>query len=142
MILYLQNIREMKKILGQVKTIAIIGAKDKPGQPVDRVGRYLIGAGFTVYPVHPKRQNVWGLRTYTSILDIPDQIDLVNIFRAPEFCPDHAREVLQLKTLPLIFWLQEGIISEESRKILQEKSILFVQDKCVMIEHKCLFQRN
>lgn len=132
--------REMKKILGQVKTIAIIGAKDKSGQPVDNVGRYLIRAGFTVYPVHPKRQTVWGLRTYTTILDIPDQIDLIDVFRAPEFCPDHAREVLQLKKLPLIFWLQQGIVSEESRKILQGKPVLFVQDKCLMIEHKRIFE--
>jgi hypothetical protein len=131
--------QEVKKTLSQVKTIAIIGAKDKSGQPVNDVGRYLIQAGFTVYPVHPKRQNVWGLPTYTSILDIPDQIDLVNVFRAPKFCPDHAREVLQLKKLPLIFWLQLGIVSEESRKILQDKPVLFIQDKCLMVEHKRLF---
>ena len=57
---------ELAALLGQVKTIAIVGAKDKPGQPVDRVGRYLIEAGFTVIPVHPKRTSVWGLAAYIS----------------------------------------------------------------------------
>ncbi|MDY7002203.1 MAG: CoA-binding protein, partial [Thermodesulfobacteriota bacterium] len=62
---------ELKGILAQVKTIAVIGASDRPGRPVDMVGRYLIQAGYTVIPVHPKRKTVWGAQAFASVLDVP-----------------------------------------------------------------------
>ena len=80
---------DLRSILARVKNIAVIGAKDKPG-PVDRVGRYLIEAGFTVFPVHPARKEVWGLPVSPTLADVPERIDLVDVFRAPEFCLAHA----------------------------------------------------
>jgi hypothetical protein len=126
---------ELAALLGQVKTIAVIGAKDKPGQPVDKVGRYLIAAGFTVIPVHPKRASVWGIPAYPSLGDVPQPIDLVNLFRAPEFCPDHAQEVLRLPSRPRSFWMQSGIVSPEARAILQGAETFVVEDRCLMVEH-------
>ncbi len=119
----------------KAKTIAIIGAKDKPGTAVDRVGQYLINAGYTVYPVHPVRQNIWNLPTYTSVLEIPGPIDIVDVFRAPEFCAAHAHECLQLQTQPLCFWMQLGITSAEAKAILEPKNILVIENKCTMVEH-------
>lgn len=124
----------LKDMLQSVHTIAIIGAKDKPGQPVDRVGRYLIQAGYTVIPVHPVRSNVWGLTTYANVADIPVPIDMVNLFRASEYCPGHAREVLELASLPAVFWMQTGIRSPEAGNMLAEKGIRVVEDKCIMVE--------
>lgn len=130
--------KKLASLLDEVKVIAVIGAVDKPGRPVDMVGRYLIDAGFKVIPVHPKRQNVWGFKTYKSILDIPVEIDLVDVFRASQFCPDHAKECLQLKTLPKVFWMQEGIFSPQSREMLSGKNITVIEDRCIMIDHKNL----
>lgn len=129
---------ELKALLQKVKTIAVIGAKDKPGQPVDMVGRYLIEAGFTVCPVHPVRKGVWGLETYPSLLDVPVPVDLVDVFRAPQFCAAHAREALELGRAPLGFWMQSGIASEEATDILGGAGVMVVQDACLMVEHRRL----
>lgn len=134
--LYSDN--ELAGLLSEVKTIAVIGAVDKSGRPVDSVGRYLINAGFNIIPVHPKRENVWGLKTYPTILDIPEKIDLVDLFRASKFCPEHAEEVLQLAELPKVFWMQSGIFSPEAKEKLSSTSIKVIEDRCLMVEHQRL----
>lgn len=128
----------LKALLSEVRSIAVVGAKDRPGQPVDTVGRYLIGSGYTVYPVHPKRDDVWGLPTYRSLADIPGPIDLIDLFRAPEHCPEHAREVLALSVRPKAFWMQSGITSAPARSVLEGSGILVVEDRCLMVEHRRL----
>lgn len=133
--------QELTALIKGVKTIAVVGAKDKPGQPADTVGRYLVAAGFRVLPVHPTRSDVWGLATYKSILDAPGPIDLVDLFRAPQACPEHARECLKLARLPKVFWMQLGIESPEVPSILAGRPITVVQDRCLMVEHKRLFGR-
>ena len=132
------NLAELAARLAQVKTIAVLGAKDVPGRPVDRVGRYLINSGFTIFPVHPVRKDVWGLPTYAHLQDIPEPIDLVDVFRAPQFCVDHARECLELSPLPGIFWMQTGIANHEARELLQAAGVHVVEDLCLMIEHQRL----
>jgi len=130
---------ELVHRLAKVKTIAVLGAADVPGRPVDHVGRYLIAAGFRVFPVHPVRQNVWGLPTYATLDRIPEPVDLVDVFRAAQFCPDHARECLALTSLPAIFWMQSGIVSAPARQLLEAAGVFVVEDRCLMIEHQRLF---
>jgi uncharacterized protein len=126
---------ELAALLRQVKTIAIVGAKDRPGQPVDRVGRYLIEAGYDVVPVHPKRAEVWGRKAYPSLADVPVSIDLVDLFRVAEACPAHAREVLALSPRPKCFWMQSGIDSAEARELLAGSGVEVAADRCLMVEH-------
>lgn len=126
----------LRELLAKARTIAIIGAKDKPGQAVDNVGRYLIAAGYTVIPVHPVRREVWGLVTYPSVTDIPVPVDIVNLFRAPQYCPDHAREVLSMPQLPAAFWMQLGIRSTEAGAMMAEKHVAVIEDRCIMVEHQ------
>ena len=128
----------MRKALSEAKVIAVIGAKDREGQPVNMVGTYLIDQGYTVIPVHPVRQNVWGLTTYKSIEDVPVPVDIVNVFRASQHCPAHADEVLKLAHQPAMFWMQSGIRSQEAGKKLAAKGIAVVEDKCIMVEHSRL----
>lgn len=130
---------ELAKALAGCTSVAIVGAKDKLGSAVDRVGRYMIEAGFTVYPVHPVRTNIWGLPTYAALGDIPHPVDIVNLFRAAENCPDHSRETLALPSLPKIFWMQLGIFSFEARTLLAPTSIMVVENLCLMVEHRRLF---
>lgn len=134
----LDNLQALKDLLTSAKTIAVLGAKDKAGAPVDMVGRYLISAGYTVIPVHPKRQNVWGLPTYTCLADIPQPVDIVDLFRAAQYCPDHAREVLTLEHKPQCFWMQSGIESAEARQLLEGSGIMVVEDHCLKVDHKQL----
>jgi hypothetical protein len=123
----------MRAILSRAATIAVIGAKDKPS-PVDDVGRYLIGRGLRVIPVHPARADVWGLTTYARLADIPEELDVVDVFRAAEHCPAHAREVLALPARPKIFWLQSGIVSAEAEAILAGSGVACVSDACLMCD--------
>lgn len=131
--------QELTALLGQVKTIAVVGAVDKPTRPVDGVGRYLIRAGYTVIPVHPKRTNVWGLTTYPSLTDVPGPVDLVDLFRAPEYCPAHAREVLAMTPRPSLFWMQQGVKSPEAREILHGTGVTVVEDFCLAVAHSRFF---
>ncbi|GAB7022977.1 CoA-binding protein [Salidesulfovibrio brasiliensis] len=126
--------KELIALLSEVKTIAIIGAVDKPGRPVDMVGRALIDNGFTIIPVHPVRQDVWGLRTYKSVTDIPHPVDMVNLFRASQFCPAHANEVLKMTNRPKAFWMQSGIASPEARAMLEPEGIFVVENSCLKVE--------
>lgn len=128
------NDKELAPLLSKVKTIAVIGAIDKPSRPVDRVGREMMSMGFDVIPVHPKRSNVWGLTTYQTVNDIPVPVDVVDIFRNSAFCPDHAREVLRMAPLPKIFWMQSGVHSPEARNILAGSGIIVIEDRCLKIE--------
>lgn len=132
------NPDELAFQLAKVKTIAVLGAKDVAGRPVDRVGRYLIAAGFQVFPVHPARRDVWGLPTFTSLDQVPGPVDLVDVFRAAQFCPGHARECLALNPLPAVFWMQKGIVSNEARRLLEPAGVFVVEDRCLMIEHQHL----
>ena len=129
------NNDELRELLGKVRSIAIVGAKDAPGQPVAHVGEYLINAGFTIFPIHPVRQEVWGLPTYKSIGDLPGPVDLIDLFRAAEYCPDHAREVLALTKKPRAFWMQLGIASPEAAALLRDEGIAVIQDRCLKVEH-------
>lgn len=133
----LYNDKELAAMLAEVKTIAVIGAVDKPGRPVNDVGRTMIDMGFDVIPVHPKRTDVWDLQTYKTVTDIPVPVDVVNLFRNAQFCPDHAREVLRMDPLPKCFWMQSGIISSEAREILDGSGITVIENRCLKVE----FQR-
>lgn len=133
--LHLPSDTAIHTLLKESRVIAVIGAKDKAGQPVDDVGRYLMAAGYKVIPVHPMRQNVWGLPTYKSIEEIPEPIDIVDVFRASEFCLEHARETIRLASRPRCFWMQLGISNSEASRLAEDCGILSVSDKCIKIEH-------
>ena len=115
----------IRDVLQRSRSIAIVGAKDKAGQPV----------GYTIFPVHPVRKTVWGLTAYPDLASLPQPVDIIDLFRAPQYCPAHAQEVLALPWKPLCFWMQEGIRSAEARALLEPEQILVVEDLCLMVEH-------
>ena len=132
--------RLLRAMFDQSCSIAIIGAKDKPGQAVDKVGRYLLEQGYRVVPVHPVRKTVWGLPAVPSITELQEPVDIINLFRAPEYCPGHAHEVLRLGWRPKLFWMQLGIRSPEARAALAATGITVVEDLCIMVEHARLLR--
>ncbi len=129
---------KIRRLFNEKPHIAIVGAKDKPGQPVDRVGRYLLERGFDISPVHPARHSVWGLDAYPTLADVPRPPRIVVLFRAAEYCVEHARECLELKEKPLAFWMQSGIRNAEAARLMGEAGVMVVQDACIMVEHKRL----
>lgn len=125
----------LRAILRDARRIAILGAKDKPGQPVDTVGRYLLDQGYVIYPVHPVRKTVWGLAAFPDLGSLPEPVEVIDVFRAPLHCPAHAREVLALPWLPKLFWMQLGISSAQAREALTGAGVNVVENACLMVEH-------
>lgn len=125
----------LRTTLQHARRIAILGAKDKPGQPVDAVGRYLLDQGYVVYPVHPARKTVWGLAAFPDLAALPEPVDVIDVFRAPIHCPGHAREALALPWRPKLFWMQLGVSSAEAREVLAGSGIEVVENACLMVEH-------
>lgn len=125
----------LRTLLQNARRIAILGAKDKPGQPVDTVGRYLLDQGYVIYPVHPTRKTVWGLPAFPDMASLPEPVDVIDVFRAALHCPEHAREVLALPWLPKLFWMQLGVTSAEARETLAGADVEVVENACLMVEH-------
>ena len=110
--------RAPQQILAEARTIALVGASPKPERPSNQVMRYLLDAGYRVIPVRPADcDEVHGVPCVTSLAEIDKPIDLVDVFRRPDFCPGHAREAVGVGAKAL--WLQVGIESEDARRIAE-----------------------
>jgi len=113
--------------------VAIVGLSDDPSRPSFQIASYLLGRGFDVVPVNPTHATVLGMTCYPSLDAVPGTIDLVNVFRRPEYCADVARQAVAVGAKGL--WLQSGVRNAEAKRIAAEAGIDFVQDRCIMIEH-------
>ncbi len=120
------------KILGETRTVAVVGISDRPDRPSHAVARYLKERGFRIYPVNPHLTEVLGEKAYPSLSDLPERVDLVDVFRRPEEVPPIAREAVRVGAR--FFWMQEGVVSREAMEILAAAHIPAVMDLCVMKE--------
>ena len=127
--------RSPQQILAEARTIAVVGASPNPDRPSNDVMRYLLSAGYRVIPVRPADcDEVHGVPCVRSLAEIDEPIDLVDVFRRPEFCAAHAREAVEAGAGAL--WLQVGIVSAEAREIADEAGLDYVEDACTKVVHK------
>lgn len=112
------------------RRVAVVGMSE--GRISGRIGQFLQANGREVIPVNPTQATVYGLKSYASLSDVPGVIDLVNVFRRPEFCADVVRDAIAVKAGGV--WLQSGIISDEAERLAVEANLPFVQDRCIMVE--------
>ncbi|ABO50840.1 CoA-binding domain protein [Desulforamulus reducens MI-1] len=124
---------KIKELLSQFKTIAVVGLSDKPHRDSYKVAQYLQQHGYRIIPVHPRVQEVLGERAYKTLAEIPDQVDLVNVFRKSEETPQVVEEAIPLK--PQAIWLQLGISNEAAAKLATNAGLAFIQNKCIKVEH-------
>jgi predicted CoA-binding protein len=117
----------------KAKRIVIVGMSDDPSRPSHGIGGYLVAHGYEVIPVNPNHDQVLGQKCYARLSDVPGEIDLVNVFRRPQFCADVTREAIEAGAKGV--WLQAGIRNEEARTMAEEAGVDFVQDRCIMVEH-------
>lgn len=129
--------KTIKEILYSNKIIAVVGYSDNHLRPSNRIGRYLLGNGFKVFGINPKLHNrvIDEINCYAFLKDLPQQIDIVNIFRRSEFVQDLIEEILELNFKPKVIWTQIGVISNEAKEIALANDIIYVENKCIMIEH-------
>lgn len=130
----------MRDLLQGTQTIVVVGMSDKPERDSHAVGAYLLGKGYRVIPVNPSVTEILGQRSYASLQDIPADtvIDIVDVFRKSEAVPEILDEVLSRPTLPKALWLQIGVRDEASKERARSKNLTFIQDACIMVQHRRL----
>ncbi len=132
---------EIKELLADTKRIAVLGIKTEAQsfQPAFYVPQYMSNAGFDIVPVpvyYPEATEILGKKVYRNLVDVPGEIDLVNVFRRSPDVPKHLEDILAKK--PKAVWLQSGIRHDEVARQLAENGIKVVQDLCLMVEHRSI----
>ncbi len=121
--------RELRALLGDVRTVAVVGLSSKPNRPSYEVARYLQEHGYRIVPVNPNETQVLGERAYASLADVPESIDVVDVFRRAEETPAIAREAVAIGAR--VLWLQEGIVSDEAARIATEGGLEVIMGVCI-----------
>jgi predicted CoA-binding protein len=122
------------ELLKTAKTIAVVGLTDSPLRPSYGVSHYLQSRGYRIIPVNPNIQQWEGEKAYPSLLDVPDKVDIVNVFRRSEAVPEVVDQAIEIKA-PAI-WMQEGVIHEEAAEKARQAGIFVVMDLCILKEHR------
>ena len=125
-------------VLKQARTIAVVGLSDSPLRPSHGVAAYLQTQGYRIIPVNPQIEESLGEKAYPSLLDVPGKIDIVDIFRRPEFVEEVVDQAIQLK-VPVV-WMQEEVIHERAAQKAREAGIFVVMDRCILLEHRARFR--
>jgi hypothetical protein len=124
-------------LLAKAKTIAVVGLSDSPMRPSHGVSAYMQAQGYRIIPVNPQITEALGEKSYPSLLDVPETIDLVDVFRRPEYVDEIVDQAIQLK-IPAI-WLQEEVINERAAEKARKAGIFVVMDRCILKEHRARF---
>jgi predicted CoA-binding protein len=121
------------KVLRSMRTVAIVGLSSNPLRASHFVGFYLQRHGYRVIPVNPRESEVLGEKSYPSLLDVPEPIDVVDVFRNPDAVPGIAEEAVKAGAKTL--WLQYNVISPEGVAIAERGGLTVIVDRCVKVEH-------
>lgn len=131
------NKQEIKDIFDSVKIIAILGLSPDESKDSHRVAKYLQESGYTIIPVYPKEETILGEKVYRSLLEIPFDVDMVNIFRKPAALDPIADACIEKGNVK-VFWAQKGIVNNEAAKKAENAGMKVVQNHCSMVEHRSL----
>ena len=126
------------ELLKRAKTIAVVGLSDNPLRVSHGVSAYMQSQGYRIVPVNPRIESSLGEKAYASLLDVKEKIDIVNVFRRPEFVAEVVDQAIQLK-VPAI-WMQEDVIDERAAEKARKAGIFVVMDRCILKEHRVRFR--
>ena len=132
----MNNTQDIQKIFG-MKSIAVVGMSPKPERPSHYVAMYLKENGYTIYPVNPGHKVIAGLRCYSNLLEIPVDVDVVDVFRRPEHVFPIAEATIEIGAKAL--WLQDGVINEEAARLAEEAGLMVVMNDCMLRQHRMLY---
>jgi uncharacterized protein len=127
---------DIRKIL-ELRNIAVVGMSNTEGKPANFVPKYLIENGYNIIPVNPTTSEVLGRKSYASISDVPEQVDIVDVFRRSEDVPIVIEDAINKKGVKVI-WMQSGIYNEEAERRAKENGIDVVFNRCMKVEHSML----
>ena len=126
------------EMLQRARTIAVVGLSNDPLRPSHGVAAYLQTQGYRIVPVNPQIESALGEKSYPSLLDVPEKIDIVDIFRRPEFVEEVVDQAIQLK-IPAV-WMQEEVVHEKAAQKARAAGIFVVMDRCILLEHRARFR--
>lgn len=127
----------LREILGATGTIAVVGCSRSPGKAAHDVPKYLLERGYEIIPVNPNADEIFGRPAYDSLADVPDGIDLVNVFRPSEETDEFVDAAVEREDVDTI-WLQLGITNDAAGERAEAAGKRFVQDRCMKVEHRRL----
>jgi predicted CoA-binding protein len=128
-----QDPATVPRALHRTKTIAIVGLSNNPLRASYFVGFYLKRHGYRVIPVNPREPRILGEPSWNSLRDVPEPVDLVNVFRAPDALPAIAQEAVDIGAR--VLWCQFGVVNEEGARIAEDGGLSVVMDLCLKVEH-------
>ena len=129
----------IEEIFKSYKTIAVYGMSTNPAKPSHHVPVFFLNEGYNVIPVNPVADEIAGKKVYKNLMDIPDEIEILNVFRPSEACLDVVKEAVERKNAKgdiKLIWLQEGIENDEAKALAEANGMEFIQDKCMYKEFK------
>lgn len=124
------------KILKDYRTIAVVGLSSEPQRPAYSIAKYMKEQGYRIIPVNPGETEVLGEKAYPDLPSVPETIEIVNIFRRPEYVSDVVEEAIVVGAKAI--WMQEGIADEDAAKSAEEAGLSVVMDTCIRTEHRRL----
>jgi hypothetical protein len=132
------QIDPITELLKQAKTIAVVGLSNDPMRPSYGVTAYMQSQGYRIIPVNPQIKSSLGEKAYASLLDVPEKIDIVNIFRRPEFVEEVVDQAIQLK-IPAV-WMQEDVVHEGAAEKARRAGIFVTMNRCILKDHRMRFR--
>jgi hypothetical protein len=126
------------ELLKKARTIAVVGLSNNPLRASHGVSAYMQSHGYRIIPVNPNIKGALGEKAYPTLLDVPEKIDIVNVFRRPEFVGEIVEQAIQLK-VPAI-WMQEQVVNEKVAEKARNAGIFVVMDECILQEHMRRFR--
>ncbi|MBU0676311.1 MAG: CoA-binding protein [Proteobacteria bacterium] len=127
---------EIQKVLQDFRTIAVVGLSPKENRPSNQVARYLLAAGYTIFPVNPGQREILGLPCYGSLEEIPTPVDIVDIFRRPEDIPPIVESAISVGAK--VIWMQLGIVHDQAAARAEASGLTVIMDRCIAIDHQNL----
>ena len=124
----------IKEILETYKNIAVVGLSSQTSRPSYSVSRYMQTVGYRIIPVNPNESEVLGEKAYASLDDVPGLIEIVDIFRRPEFVPDVVDAAIRRKAR--VIWMQLGVVNEAAAARARAAGLEVVMDRCILVEHR------
>jgi len=127
---------EIAKLLRDTGVIAVVGLSSRPWRASYGVSEYMQSAVYRIIPVNPREQEVLGEKAYARLEDVPEPVDMVNIFRRSEFVPEIVESAIRVGAKSI--WMQEGVVHEAAAQRAREAGLVVVMDRCLVKEHRRL----
>ncbi len=128
------------RLLRATRTIAVVGLSNDRHRPSNGVSDYMKQSGYRIIPVNPNEAEVLGERSYARLEDVPEKVDMVNIFRRPEFVPEIVESAIRIGAKSV--WMQEGVVHEDAAARAREAGLEVVMDRCLLKEHRRMLRES